>query len=150
MRFRPSNAGVAGFQAGDDPQRLRVVIEAAERLHGEVQPVLPGMAEGGVAEVVRQGERFREIFIEAEFAGDGAGDLGDFDAVGEARAEEIADVVDENLCFVLELAEGGAVDDAVAVALPGAARGGFGLRVQAAAGGCGLDGVGGEGHGRVV
>ena len=36
------------------------------------------------------------------------------------------------------------------VALPGAARGGFGLRVQAAAGGGGLDGVGGEGHGRVV
>ena len=46
---------------------------------------------------------------------------GDFEGVGEARAIVVAFVVDEDLGLVFEPAEGGRVDDAVAVALVGAA-----------------------------
>ena len=46
-----------------------------------------------------------------------ARDLGDLDRMGEARAVIIALVLDEDLGLVLEAAEGGGMDDAVAVAL---------------------------------
>ena len=54
----------------------------------------------------------------------------------------IALVVDEHLRFVFEAAEGGGMDDAVAVALVGRAHGAFRLGVEAAARGC--DGKWGE------
>jgi hypothetical protein len=53
-----------------------------------------------------------------------AGDLCDFDAVGQAGAEQVAFVIDEDLRLVFEPAEGGGVDDAVTVALELAARAG--------------------------
>ena len=44
-----------------------------------------------MADVVNQGERFGEVLVEAERAGDGAGDLRDFDGVGEAVAKVIGE-----------------------------------------------------------
>ncbi len=58
-----------------------------------------------------------EVLVEAERAGDGTGDLRDFEAVGEARAVMVALVIDENLCLVLQAPERGRMDDAIAVAL---------------------------------
>ena len=133
--------GVAGFQAGDDAKGLCVVVEAAKGLHAGVERILAGVAEGRVAEIVGQGQGIGEVLVETELAGDGAGDLGHFEAVGEPGAVEIAHVVDEDLGFVLQLAEGGAVDDAVPVPLPGAAGGSLRLMVKAAARGFGADGV---------
>ena len=51
-----------------------------------------------------------------------ARDLGDLDAVRQPRAEQVAFVIDEDLGLVFEAAEGGGMDDAVAVALELAAR----------------------------
>ena len=116
-----------------------------------VQRFLSGVAERRVAEVVGEREGFRQVFIEAERAGDGAGDLRHLDRMGEAGAVEIALVVDEDLGLVLEPAEGGGVDDAVAVALARGAGGGLGFVVQPPARLAGRDGVGGGagwGHAR--
>ena len=53
----------------------------------------------------------------AQRLGERARDLRDLDRVGQARAEMVALVVDEHLRLVGEAAEGGGMDDAVAVAL---------------------------------
>ena len=97
------------------------MVEAAERLHRDVQRLLAGMAERRMAEIVRERQRLGQILVELQRAGDRAGDLRHLDAVGQPGAEEVALVVDEHLGLVLQLAEGGAVDDPVAVALPGRA-----------------------------
>ena len=81
------------------------------------QHVLARMAEGRVAEVVRQGQRLRQILVEPERAGERAGDLAHLDGMGQPRAEMIALVIDEDLRLVLEAAEGRRMDDPVPVAL---------------------------------
>ena len=73
--IEPVESGVAPLEPGDDAQRLGVVVEAAERRHAVVERVLAGMAEGRVAEVVRQRQRLGEILVEPERAGERAGDL---------------------------------------------------------------------------
>lgn len=97
---------------------VEVVIEAlAEALHLEIKGLLTGVREGGVADVVGKGEGFGQVFIEAEGRGDGAGDLGDFDGVGEAITEVVGVAFAEDLGFVFQAAEGVGVDDAVAITL---------------------------------
>src|SRR6516165_3202724 len=66
-------------------------------------------------------ESLDEIDIQAKLCGDGAGDLCDFDGVGEAVAEVIGVAASEDLSLVFEAAEGARVDDAVTVALKGVA-----------------------------
>ena len=85
--------------------------------HAGVERVLPGMPEGGVAEIVAKRDGFGEIVVEAERARQRPRDLRHLDGVGEAGAEMIALVIDEHLGLVGEAAEGGRMDDAVAVAL---------------------------------
>ena len=142
--------GVAMFEVGDQAQRVGVVIEAAERLHAFGQRVFAGMAERRVAEIVRERQRFGEVFMQAQRAADGAGELRDFETVREARAVMVAFVVDEHLRFIFETAEGGGMDDAIAVALEGGAGVAFFLAVQPAAAMRGIAGVGGELAGIVV
>jgi len=43
-----------------------------------------------MAEVVREGDGFGEVFVELEWAGDVSRDSGDFDGVSQARAQVIA------------------------------------------------------------
>src|SRR5690606_16483498 len=109
--------------------------------------VLPGVAEGGVPQIVGQGDGFQQVLVEAQHAGDGAADLGNLQRVGEAGAEQVALVVDEDLGLVLQPAEGGAVDDTVAVALEFAAepRRRLGVAAAAAAGRVGSVGRAGDG-----
>ena len=78
-----------------------------------------------MAQVVGQADGFDQVFVGAQGDGDGAPDLGHFQGVGQAGAVVIALVVDEHLGFVFQAAEGGGVQDAVAVALEGGAEGGF-------------------------
>ena len=60
---------------------------------------------------------------------EGFSDLGDFEGVGEAGTVEVIFAGPEDLGFVLESAEGGGVEDAVAVDLEGGAVVVFGGRV---------------------
>ena len=105
-QVQPVERGVAPLEPGHDAQRLGVVVEAAERRHAVVERVLAGVAEGRVAEVVRQRQRLGEILVEAERAGERAGDLRHLDRMGQAGAVVVALVEDEDLGLVLEAAEG--------------------------------------------
>jgi hypothetical protein len=118
---------VAALQPGDDAQALGIVVEAAIGRHQVIELALAGMAERRMAEVVGQRQGLRQVLVEAERAGDRAGDLGHLEAVGQPRAVVIALMIDEHLGLVLEAAEGGGMDDPVAVALEGRARRAFGL-----------------------
>ena len=74
------------------------------------------MAERRMAEVVRQRQRLGEVLVEPERARQRAGDLGDFERMGEPGAVMVALVIDEHLRLVRQPAERGRMDDAVAVA----------------------------------
>ena len=109
--------GVAALEFGDDAQRVAVVVEAAVGRHAGVERVLAGVAERRVAEVVAERDRLGEVVVEPQGPRERAGDLRHLDRVGEAGAEMVALVMDEHLRLVGEAAEGGRMDDAVAVAL---------------------------------
>ena len=128
---------VALFEPVDHAQALQVVLEARMRWVGGAQAVvervLAGMAEWRVAQVMRQRDGFDQIFIQPEFAGDRAAELGHFERMGQPGAKQVALVVQEDLGLVDQAPERRAVDDAVAVALELIARGGRGLGVTPAA-----------------
>jgi hypothetical protein len=109
--------GIFLFEVFDDAEALAIVFESAVVEHEAVEDFLPFMAEGGMAEVMGEGDGFGEIFVEAEGASDVAGDGGDLDGVSQARAEVIPSAVKEDLGFVFEAAECAGMNDAVAVAL---------------------------------
>jgi hypothetical protein len=75
------------------------------------------VAEGGVAEIVAEGDRLGQVFIEAESSGYGTGYLHHLQGVREACPEVVAIRGDEDLGLVHEPAEGLGVDDAVPIAL---------------------------------
>ena len=89
--------------------------------------LLAGVAEGRVAEVVREHHRLGEVLVHAQRARDGARDLAALERVREPVPVVVALVVDEDLRLVLEPAERARVHDAVAVALERGAVGVLGL-----------------------
>src|SRR3984893_11240766 len=74
------------------------------------------MPERGMAEVMGQRQRFREILVEAKLAGQRAGDLSHFKRMGQPRAVVVALVEHEHLGFVLQAAESGGMDNPIAIA----------------------------------
>ena len=116
-QIKAVEVGVAALEFGDDAQSLAVVVEAAVLGHAGVERVLAGMPERRMAEIVAERDRFGQVVVEPEGAGERARDLRHLDGVGEAGAEVVALVIDEHLGLVGEAAEGGRMDDAVAVAL---------------------------------
>jgi hypothetical protein len=131
-QVEPVEARVAPFQPGHDPQALGVVVESAMGREGPVQRPLAGMPERRVAEVMGQRQRFGQILVEAERAGDGAGDLGHFQRMGKPGPEVVPFVVDKDLRLVLQAAKRIGMDDAVAVALERRAERVFQLGVDSA------------------
>ena len=126
---QPVELGVAPLQLGDDAQGLGVVVEAAHTASSSSsQRLLAGMAERRVAEIVGQRDAPRQILVAAQRAGQSAGDLRHLDRMGQPRAVVVALVGDEDLRLVLQPAEGGRMDDAVAVALERRAGRAFRLR----------------------
>ena len=75
------------------------------------------MAERRVAEIMRQRQRLGEILVERQRARQRTCHLRHLETVGQTRPIVIAFVIDEHLGLVFETAEGGRMDDAVAVAL---------------------------------
>ncbi len=136
--------GVFVFEEFDDAEALAVVFESPVVGHELVEGLFAFVAEGGVAEVVGEGDGFGEVFVEVEGLGEVSGDGGDFDCVGEACAEASAGAVEEDLGFVAELAEGAGVDNSVAVALVGGSPVFFGFGVAPASGVLAFLGEGGE------
>src|SRR5205807_5681653 len=99
----------------DDAQALLVMVEAAG--HQAVDDALAGVAERRVPQIVAERNRFGQLFVQPQHLRDRPRDLRDLERVGQARAVVIAGRGEEHLRFVLQAAEGLAVNDAVAIAL---------------------------------
>jgi hypothetical protein len=83
-------------------------------------------------DVVRQGQRFGEVFIQAQHSGHGARDLRDLNGVRQPIAEMVGEADGEDLGFIFEPPERACVNDAVAVALKRIPVGVRKLRIAAA------------------
>src|SRR6185437_13933698 len=129
----PVEIRVAVLELIDHPQRLQVVLEASVGTHARVERILACMTEGCVPEIVREADRLGERLAEPEGVRDRAGDLRDLDGVRDARAVEVAFVVDEHLRLVDQAPERIGMNDAVAVALVLPTQIRFRLRVAPAA-----------------
>jgi hypothetical protein len=86
-----------------------------------------------MAEIVGQRQRLGQVLVKTERAGERARNLGDLEGVGQPGAKVIAFVEDEDLGLVRESAEGGGVDDTVAVAPEGVAGCAHRFRIEPAA-----------------
>ena len=114
---------IALFEQIDGAQGLQVVFESAVVLHAGIERVLPRMSERGMPQIMRKRNGFGEILVQAQCAGDGTCDLADLKTVRQSGSEQIALMIDEYLCLVLEPPEGRAMNDTIAVTLKLAARG---------------------------
>ena len=112
---------------------MGIVVEATELPGRRAQRLLAGMAEGRVAEIVRQRHRLGQILVQRQHPRDRARDLGHLERMGQPGAVIVAFVLHEDLGLVLETAKGGRMDDPVAVALVGGAGGAFRLAMEPAA-----------------
>ena len=57
---------IALLELIDHAQGLQVVLEAAVIAHAVVERILAGVAEGRVAEIVRQGDRFDQRLVQRQ------------------------------------------------------------------------------------
>src|SRR5207249_3713747 len=112
---------------------MQVVIESAIFGHADVQRLLTRVAKWRVPEVVGQRDRFRQILLQAELPGDGPADLCNLKAVRQTGAVVVVGHGGQHLRFAHETAEGGCVDNPLAVALKEWAKWVFWLRNSAAA-----------------
>jgi hypothetical protein len=81
------------------------------------------MTKGRMSKIMRQGKSFGEIIIKTERARQGSRDLADFDRMCEAGAEMIALMRHEHLSFMGQPAEGGRMNDSIAITLKFRTRG---------------------------
>ena len=65
---------------GDRLRKRDLIVDATKDL---VENRFTGVAKGGMAEVMAQRRRFREVLVEAERPGNGACQLPDFEGMGE-------------------------------------------------------------------
>src|SRR5581483_12221319 len=110
-------SGITALELGDDAQALGVVVEAAEAGHGRIERPLAGVAEGWMAEVVRQCQGLGQVLVEPERPRQRPRDLRHLDGVGQTRAVMIALIKQEDLRLVLEPAKRARMDDTIAIAL---------------------------------
>ena len=98
--------GIAMFELGHQPQRMGIVVEAADVRGHRVQRFLAGMAEGRVAQIMGQRHGLGQIFVDRQGARQAAGELRHFQRMGQPGAVIIAFMLHEDLGLVLEPAEG--------------------------------------------
>tara|TARA_B100000676_G_scaffold312648_1_gene387934 strand:+ start:3531 stop:3779 length:249 start_codon:yes stop_codon:yes gene_type:complete len=70
-----------------------------------------------MAEIVRERQCFRKVFVYANFARHRAGDLRDFNAMGQTRPEVIAVRRNKDLSLMLKATKGRGMDDPIPVPL---------------------------------
>src|ERR1700740_796620 len=86
-KIQAVEAKIAVLELFHDAQRVQIVVEtAAVRTHQLIELSLTRMTKRRVADVVNECECLHEFRIQSESAGDGAGDLGDLQRVGEPVA----------------------------------------------------------------
>src|SRR5690242_7077488 len=87
-----------------------------------------------MAEIVGERQRLRQVLIQPQPSRERAGDLRDFERMGQPGAVVVALMEDKNLSFVLEAPESGGMDNAVAIAAKRAAGCARGLGMEPTAG----------------
>ena len=108
---------VALLEMFHDAQGVQIVIEAATvSAHQFIEFVFAGMAKWRMANVMDKRESFRQGGVQSQSIRYGAGDLRDFDGMGQAIAKMIGEPHGKNLGFGFQAAESAGVHDAIAVA----------------------------------
>ena len=107
------------FQPVHHPQTLRIVVEAAG--HQFPQRPLPGVAEGGVPQVVPQADGLAQVLVQPQGPGDGPRQPRHLQGVGQPGAVVVPLRLQKHLGLVLEPPEGLGMGDAVHVPLKAAA-----------------------------
>ncbi len=120
-QIQPVETSIPPLQPCDDAQSLRVVVKTTVFRHARLKSILSRVPEGRVSQIMGQRQSFGEVIIQTERTGQSAGDLADFNRMGQPGAVMIAFMRYENLGFMGETAEGGRVDDTVSVTLKGCA-----------------------------
>src|SRR5699024_922930 len=81
---------------------------------------------------MRQGDGFNQIFVQLQITRQSPGNLCHLDAVRQARAEQIAIMVNKHLGLVFQQSKSITVDNTIPIALKGIALLGGGLLVETA------------------
>jgi len=114
--------GIWRLQTGCDPERVRIVIEAAAIGQCGAQRPLAGMAERRMAEVVRQAQGLGQVLVEPERARQGSSNRRNLQAVRYPNAKVVAIRSDEHLSLVAKAPERDGMDDSIPVALEDVTR----------------------------
>jgi hypothetical protein len=112
-----------GLEPGEQAQGLGVALEAAEVLAELGQDPLAVVPERRMAEVVGERRGLGDVGVAAKCAGQVAGHLGDFEAVGEPVADEIVGLRADHLGLGGETPGRRGVHDPSPVAFEGVALG---------------------------
>ena len=106
------------LEEGDDAEGLFVVFKVCmEGMHPLVKRILAGVTERRVAEIVRECDAFRQVFVQGECPCDAAADLSDFHRVREARAVVIPSAGEKDLCLSLQSPECRGMQNSVPITL---------------------------------
>ena len=119
---RPSGAEDLGLQPGQQPQRLGVALEAADRVRHLVEGALAVVAEGRVAEVVGEACGVHDVGVAAERTAQFAPHLRHLEAVGEPGPDEVVGIRGHHLGLGAEPAQRRGVQHPRPVALEVAER----------------------------
>lgn len=102
------------------PQALLGMAEPSRQKFA--QRLLPRMAEGRMAQVMSQGDRFGQVLVKPQGPGNGPGNLRHLQGVGQPRPIVVPEGSQEHLGLMLQTAERFAVKDAVAIPLESRAQ----------------------------
>jgi hypothetical protein len=83
----------------------------------QIEAELTGMAKGGVAKVMAQGNGLGQVFIKLQTDGNGTGNLGNLENVGQASAVMVPGRGQKHLGFMFEATKAFGMNNPVAVAL---------------------------------
>ena len=109
--------GITLFEIIDAPQAVEIVIEPAEIEQAGMQRFLARMAERRMADVVGEGDDFRQVFIQSQPAGNRPCHLRDFERMRQSRAVVIVHRGHEHLRLPRHPPKGGRVHDPLAIPL---------------------------------
>jgi hypothetical protein len=135
--FGPSiGVGRLGLEPGQDPQGLRVALEATAGVSELVECPLAVVAEGRVPDVVGQGCGLHDVGVTPERLGEVARHLGNLEGVGQPVADEVVGPRVDHLSLRGQATQGGGVHEAGAVTLERRPLGALGRLVHPAGARC--------------
>ena len=110
------------FEHVDNAQTLQVVLESAKCRHAGIERVLPGVAERRMTQIMCQGHRLDQVFVQAQRPADRPPQLRHLQRMGQTGPKQVTLVVQKNLGLVDQAPKRRAVDDPVPIALEVGAR----------------------------